>query len=71
MISKKLMDHPKFMAVSVATSDAIVALAAKFGLSADDLQSVSLPLGAVDKATDDLTRFVLMAIIAKDTGKSA
>jgi hypothetical protein len=64
-LTKKQMDHPRFMAISAAVSDALVEVAARFDISEADLTSVSLPLGAMDKAVDEAVSVLLKAYAVK------
>jgi hypothetical protein len=60
-LTKKQQNHPRFMAISAAVSDALVEVAARFDISGTDLDHTSLPLNAMDKAVDQVVSVLLKA----------
>jgi hypothetical protein len=60
-LTKKQQEHPRFLAISAAVSEALVEVAARFDIREEDLESVSLPLRAIDKAVDEATSVLLKA----------
>lgn len=60
-LTQKQQAHPRFLEISKAVSDALVDAAAKFDISEADLDSVSLPLGAMNKAVDEAVSVLLKA----------
>lgn len=64
-LTKKQQQHPRFVDISAAVSDALVAVAARFDISEDDLTSTKLPVAAIDKAVDEAVSVLLKAYAVK------
>jgi hypothetical protein len=64
-LTTKQQQHPRFMDISAAVSDALVEVAARFDISEDDLDHKSLPLNAMNKAVDQVVSVLLKAYAVK------
>lgn len=60
-LTQKQQQHPQFLAISKAVSDALVSVAAQFGMDDADLDSPGLPLGHLNRTVDDTASFLLKA----------
>ncbi len=63
-LTKKQQQHPRFMDMASAISQALVEVAARFDVSEDDLWSVS---NSTNKAVDEATSALLKAYSLKHT----